>query len=689
MTTARPDIAIDPYRRGRRAVWWIALGVYVLALSLRLAVLMEIKDHPTIAQCKVLDMRGNHEFALAILDGLRPTTFYKAPFYTYFLAGVYAVAGADPLNARVVQIVLVSFVPVLALLIARHFFGLLVGTISGLLTAVFWTFLYFSVELLDTELACLIYLLLAYLLLVLNDERGTKWLLCGVLLGWGAVTRPNILAFAPVLAIAVLVIGWRRQRRRPEQSDGESPSDGRRPWLKPVSHAAALTVGCCVAVAPVTLHNRLVGGEWVLIGAYAGMNLYVANCPDSDSKDGPLLIDDASFPESKTYDPNEPWARCCLNYYTAQRVAEAKLGRCPTPGEFSNIMGQMAIDFLREHPGWLVRHGIRRLCWLFNTHEFHSNRDFYHFRRWSWVLWSASGLQFGMICPLAIVGLALALSRRELRTPAMAYYVAMLASLSLPAVLFIINARFRLPMVHLLIPFAGYGLVQAIGLCRSGVAWRRRLKVGIPLAGLAVFCNMNLFDYWSSGKAHLRWAMVMACEKTGREDLLPQAVREFEEALAEELPHLRPSNTSLVLKYANPMTWLFRYYDRRGDRTKALDYARRMLPKEQFDPDAVHRAFDLFLEAGDRDAASQAIEKMAPWTEPDVRADFLVRLGERFNDRGALRRAVDLYQLAVALHPAEYRHRKRLDELQQRLKTARDATTVPASSPATTIRANP
>lgn len=676
-----------PQTTSRRRAIQIGLALYVLALALRLGVLMEVRDHPTIVKCTVLDMRGNHEFALSILEGLRPTTFYKAPLYTYFIAAVYALTGPDPFNVRVVQIVLVSFIPVLTFLIGRFFFGQLVGAIGGVLAAVFWTFLYFSVELLDTELACLIYMTLAYLLLVLEDDRWTKWAVCGVLLGLGAITRPNILAFAPVLAITVLIVGLRRVRRAAEHTGPVDGGTGWRRLLTPLYHVMVLTAACCAAIAPVTLRNRIVGGEWVLIGAYGGMNFYVANSPYSDSKDGPLLVDESALVEPTTYDPNEPWARCCLNYYLAYRVAETELGHKPTPGEFSSVMGQKGMAFLRDNPGWLVRHAIRRVCWLFNTYEFHSNRDFYHFRKWSRVLTIASGLQFGMICPFALVGLALALSRRDLRTAPMAYYVGMLASLALPAVLFIINARFRLPVVHLLMPPAAYGLMQFVGRFRRGVRWSRRVRVIVPLAGLVVFSNVNLFGYWDSLKAHLRWAMVIACENTGRDDLLPDAVKDFEQALAEDLKHLRPSNTAEVLKYANPMTWLFRYYDRLGDRAKALEYARRMLEDEQFNPQAVTRAFDLFVQVGDRQWAMRSIERMSRWMPPGAIGDALRAFAEAFDDRAALIRAKQQYELAVQLQPAEAGNHRALEEIRKLLAVRGSGTQATTSRAAGSLSA--
>ena len=661
----------------RNRTFQIGAAIFVVSLVLRLIVLIEVKDHPTVAACKVLDIRGNHEFALAILEGLRPTTYYKAPFYSYFLAGIYAVAGPDPFCARVVQIVLTSFTPVLIFLIGQHFFGRGVGQIAGWASSGYWTFLYYSMELLDTGLACLMYMLLAYLLVVMDDRKWPKWFVCGLLLGLGAITRPNILAFAPVLAIVVLIVGWRRAKR----SDEPSGVGAWRRLRSPVAHVVALTIGCCLAISPVTIRNRVVGGEWVLLGAYGGMNLYVANNPHSDSKNGPLLVDESRFIEPSSYDPNEPWARCCLNYYSAHRTAEAILGRPPKPGEFASVLAGMARDFLVENPRWLARHAVRRLVWLFNTFEFPSNRNLYHFRQWSHVLTAASVLQFGVICPLALLGLGMALSRRELRTPPMAYVVSMLASLMFPTILFIVNMRFRVPMVHLLMPFAAYGAVQVIGLFRSGVTWRRRALIGGAVLGLAVFSNVDWFDYSDTTGIHLEWAMISACEQTGRDDLLPQAAADFERALARHGDDTTPSDATLVLKHAHPMAWLFRYHNRRGDLAAALGYADRMLARERYRPSEAKEAFDLFLRVGDRESAKAVTEAVGKRFGMALQADCLLAFGRTFHDRAALIRAHKAYERVVRQNPSELRYHRAMDEARQLLeRTATRATSAPTTT---------
>jgi hypothetical protein len=692
----------------------IIVALFLLALGLRLGLWFELRGHPTYV-APVGDMQGNHEFAVQVVQGtLPPNTYYKAPLYSYFLAAIYWIGGVNLTRARIIQIVLTSLSPVLTFLIARELFDRRVGVIAGVLASVYWVFLFFSTELLDTALACLLYLLLAWLLLALDDRRWSKWLVCGFVLGLGAITRPNILVFAPVLALVVFIVSWRGRaggargtgqvpsihglpETQPDSGGGtateraavkgpvpsgdqdrsgsamppapktraltrEPRTPNPEPWLAgwraALARVVALTIGTCAAVLPVTLRNRIVGGEWVLIGAYGGLNLYVANNPDSDSKDGPLLIDDRFFTVPLRMDPNarEPWARNCFNYLLGMRVAESRLGRVPKPGEFATILAGMAKDFIRENPGWFARHALRRLCWLFNRYEFQSNRDLQEFSDNWGVLRPTRLLHFGIVCPFALVGLVLALSRRELRKTAFLYYVALLASLALPAVLFIINSRFRAPLVQLLVPFAAFGFVQVLGLFQPEVSWTRRGLVLGTLAGLAVFCNANLFDYWSHRRSHLQAMYLEACYRAGRQDLADRALDELEATFGEEMKDPRPSNVSLMVQYGCRGTQMFLRYLWRGDYQKALKWGWIMLRQEPIVPEAVNLFTAMVMEREGRQRCVEALALTRSRCEtdhPEILAGCLLRFGRRYGDVPALEEAVRLHKILIGRRPAD------------------------------------
>jgi len=167
----------------RRRWVWVALAVYVLALAVRLAWLTEARRNP-LYQWPTIDERTHHKIAEAIANGTAPRTAYlRAPLYLYTLAGIYKIVGNDSLRARYVQVFIASLAPVLVFLIGGRLFGAAVGVLAGLLSTVFWTFVFFSTELLDVSMACVVYLFLAWFLIVADDGRWWKWLVAGVLVG--------------------------------------------------------------------------------------------------------------------------------------------------------------------------------------------------------------------------------------------------------------------------------------------------------------------------------------------------------------------------------------------------------------------------------------------------------------------------------------------------------------------------
>ncbi len=631
----------------------LAIVLFGVAVAIRLAVFHEVHDDP-LYQHPTLDERGNHEFALAILhDRVPEASYYKAPLYTYFLAGVYAVFGEDSNRARLVQTILVSLTPMLAGLTARHLFGWIVGLIAGLWTAVFWTFVFFSAELLDTALACLFYMLLAYLLVAWDDRSRWKWLCCGAVLGLGAITRPNILAYAPLLALIVFVHPWRRGRQThraaSDETKGMSSARGGT-FGRGVLAAGLLTVGCCAAVLPVTLRNRIVGGEWVLLGAYGGLNVHVANNPHSDSKDGPLLVDESVFLEESTLDTNEPWARCCLNFANAYRYTEAKLGREPTRGEFSALLAREGFAYLREHPGWFARHALRRLCWLFNAYEYPSNKDLYHFLRFSEVLTALSYFHYGIVAPLGLVGIGLALTRKP-RGTGVIYLAAMVASLALPAILFIVNTRFRLPMVHLLVLFAAYAVVEILRLAANRTNPRRLGVALLALALLAPLSNLDLFGYREAHQPYLRFAYAVACLLSEDQARFDRALEHFEHDLRARLAEYerdgRRSNTTLLLDHCHPMRLLLPYYLERGRDGEAIWAGRQMLTSGESDPEWLGRLVDLFVSVNRCDLADEAVGRLeaeSTGTRPVLVAEKLLHFGQACRNRHALERARRLYK---------------------------------------------
>ena len=663
---------------------WMVLLVFALSLGLRALFLADVRHDPTYHHL-VHDEGVNDQIARAILAGEMPAvSYYKAPLYMYALAGLYRILGEDPMRARWPQIVLDSLSPVLVLLIARALFGSLAGVIAGLVAAVFWTFVFYAPELVDTSLACLFYLLLAYLIVALPDGKAVKWPICGVVLGLGAITRPNVLAFAPVLAITVVVAGWLRERQTARSASDPAAARGPLRLLRrPLLHAIGLTLGCLVPILPLTVRNYVVADERTLIATYGGLNFYVANSPWSDGKHGPLIVGEG-VPDISAIDPNNLWSRLDLNYNVAKTYAQTHLGRTLSMQEVDAFFYDLTQDYIRDRPGKFLSDCVKRFCWFFNSYEFPNVKDLYRLCGVSQVLAGLSHFHYGMLCPIAVLGVVLTLLRRG-KTVSMVYYLAMLGALFLPGLFFVMSSRYRLPTVYLLVPFAAFGVVEFVRLWRTPGRWRLRLVSCGILAGTALLCNVDLFGYSDTHHTELRMTYAQACERTERLDLLPDAADRFERAYFDELNRRSGRPWASTLHHCAPMTWMFIFHFRTDNTSQALRYGAMMVEQEPFNPPAFLRYYEILL-ANERPEQARKLldvfEQLLMPHEPEIAIETFMRFWTRFNDRAVLRRAEALLVPLSNANPDKTYFHFTLYKVRELLEMTRSGTQ-PSTAPAT------
>jgi len=657
-----------------------------LAAATRALFLHQVGQDPTY-QYLVQDEAFHDKVARAILAGEMPaTSYYKAPLYIYVQAGLYYLLGADPMRVRWVQVFVVSLSPVLLALITLRLFGWQAAILAGITGALFWTFVFYATELVFVGLACLLYLLLAYLLVALPEGRSYKWLLCGLVLGLGAITRPNILAFAPVLAVIVVAVGWRRERRAGEATARGTTRTGPLAALRrPLLHSLALAAGCAMSVLPVTLHNRLRGGEWVLIATYGGLNSYVANGPYADGKHGSLIVTDG-VPDVSARDPNNLWSRLCINHNIAQTYAQKQLGRPLSMAQVDPFFYRATLECVGHAPGRFLLLTFKRLCWFLNRHEFPSSvKDLNRLATQSTLLGGLSTFHFGVLCPLAVLGIGVLLVRRDAGPP-IVYYAAMGLSLFLPGLFFAMSSRFRLPTVCLLVPFAAYGVVRFVAMWRTGGRWAARLAACAVLAAAAVFSNADLYGYATSNHTELRMTYAWACERTKRYDLLRDAAEQFERAYFDELDNHKGLPWAHVLNDAAPMTCLFTFYHRLGDPQKALRYGELMTQREPYNATAYMEYYRMLLTEGREEQARGLLdlfEKDLLPSEPEFAIECFIWHWEKFSDPSVLRRAEKLVAPLSKNNPDKTHFHFTLYKVRKLLEMTQPSTQ-PSTAPVTT-----
>lgn len=267
-----------PPRRTRAA--WLA-SIFLLALAVRslyavdLAPVMYSRVQPGTRMAWRYD-----EAATAIRQGdgvlwprdpdpARTGLLARPPGYPLYLALVYAALGRSFFAAQLVQNALTAGGCVLLALAAARLVSWRVGLGGGLIAALSPHLAYSSSFLLPDALSALP--LLAAMVVLARAHPGPRaspWLsaAAGALVGAGAWLRPNVMLLAPFLAAVVVVVA--RDRRRA------------------AGHGLLLVLAAVALIAPITLRNHAVFGEWVPVSINGGLTLWQGVADAGGEADG-------------------------------------------------------------------------------------------------------------------------------------------------------------------------------------------------------------------------------------------------------------------------------------------------------------------------------------------------------------------------------------------------------------------
>ena len=232
-------------------------------------------------------------------------------------------------------------------------------------------------------------------------------------------------------------------------------------------------VGLLLVLVPVGFRNLSAGGEFKLTTSQFGANFFIGNNPRADGTYGSIrnIIRETQ-----------------LEGADAKRLAERAEGRDLTAGEVSNYWFHQSLDYIRSRPGeWLGLLGEKWLL-VWNAREIEDSNDFYIYREWSSLLKLLGWINhFGILAPLAALGLWLTRDRWQYLWPLYAMILALAASVAI----FYVFGRYRYPLVPLLVLFAGAGVVEAVRLFRDRV-WIRLVPALLILFAAGVIVNWPL-----------------------------------------------------------------------------------------------------------------------------------------------------------------------------------------------------
>jgi tetratricopeptide (TPR) repeat protein len=590
------------------------LILFLFALGLRMIYLSQLQGSPMF-DAPIMDGKYHHEWvqlirgdwSKAILEGvtLHPDApYFRAPLYAYSLAVIFAIFENGFLAARILQFLIGSLSVVLIYFLGKRVFSPAAGRIAALLAAVYGPFIYFEGELLIPVV--LLFLTLLVVLAVLATERKPSWLRwlgCGALLGLAAAARPNVLIFLTVL------IPWMLVRLRSQKV----------PWRRSLGAVLVLLVGAVLLMVPVHVHNYRMSKEFLpTMVSQGGVNFFIGNNRDADGSTAIVPGTRATW-----------WG----GYYDAVQLAEEAEGRTLKASEVSAYWFQRGLEFMRDEPDRALRLMAKKLAMFWSGIEIANNKDIYFFsaRRplLKVLLWPGTVFcPFGIVAPLALAGMIMAWRRREGRGTGL--LVLLVCAYMATVVLFFVNARFRLPVVPLLLPFAGY-LIAAL--------WggKRLSRIILPLVLILIFgvlVNANLArvplpsraeSFNSLGSVYLG------------KNMYGPAKEQFRQALEADP------------QYVRAMSGLARTHDRTDSTAQAIiQWERAVAISPEMMELHFHAGFSYYA-AGRLDDAIAAWERTVELQPEFAQPHF--QLGIAFEDRGDHQRAVEEYQRALQVNP--------------------------------------
>ncbi len=586
-----------PTSLGALARWegLATLAVVALAFALRALFVWDYRTFP-LASAPAMDELYHLEWARAFARGERfvEGPYFRAPLYPWFLGALIERLGENLLWLRWVQSALGAVATWLVIRLARRAFSPAAGIAAGLCYATLWISIFYDSQLLLESLAIPLYLAgLVSVLRSLDSSRASWPLLGGLLLGLGAITRPNVLLVVPPLCLGWLLV------RRP---------------------AAALLclIGLALPIAPITWRNWQVGGEAVLISTQAGVNLWIGNNPRSDGVT-------AVVPGTR-----EDWWG---GYDDAVQLARRESGQPLDASGVSRFYVDKTLAFARAEPLAYLRLLATKLRWLFSDVELPNNEEPRFVARASAPWIATLPLGTGFLWVAAALGLFGARAEGKRHWPLAVF----LGAYALSVVLFFVNARFRLPLLPLLCIYAGTLFARLID--------RARARQWKPLATSALFlCAGTLVTQIGSAQALRRgdangWLMLgQAQARAGDGQAAGASLRRSVELVAGNPIAWRALGSNLLLQ---------------GDALAGQDALEEALRLAPTDVIALEMLGDSLL-ATNRyeriEAIAQRLERAAP---DSGQADYL--RGRAAHAAGALDAARAAYERAFARDASEWR----------------------------------
>jgi tetratricopeptide (TPR) repeat protein len=408
----------------------LGLGIFVLALGVRLFCLWEVSHSPTF-DTPIIDSGTYHQLASDFATGhsIGPLFFWQAFFYPAFLSSIYTIAGPSITLALVVQALLAAILCVLVFILGTKVLNRSVGVIAGVIVAVYGPLVFFSTQLLSTVWTVSWPILLILISLRAKEKPGWLWCtLCGCVAGLSIVTHGVFVPFAVAAGLWLtrsLFVGSRDKR-------------------KTMQLGGAWAAGLLLVLLPVSFLSHSVTGRFSPLPPTGAINLVIGNNPER--------------PESAAVRPGGQWE---------ELLAEAHRDGAKMYSEVQAYFMNRYWDYIATEPLLFIYGLAHKSVQFISSREIPNTYDLYIYRKYSSVLsllaWKLGsfGFPFGVLFPLALLGIVASARRMP------GVFFLFLVVYPLSVVLVFTSARYRAPVVPVLAIFAGAGALRLMDFVRA------------------------------------------------------------------------------------------------------------------------------------------------------------------------------------------------------------------------------
>ncbi|MDP6979220.1 MAG: glycosyltransferase family 39 protein [Myxococcota bacterium] len=474
--------------------------IFLAAFALRYAFVEELRDHSYLGNLRVSDARTYYQLARQIVEGTAPfEPYWQAPLYPLLLSAFQAVFGNNLHTVHWLHIAIGALNCALVFRLSERLFGVTAGWVTGLVAVIYAPFWLFDAQPLPANVTALLDLLAVLAWLRFRESGSVGWLAwTGLLLGAAIVTHGLAIFTLPVFVYDLVRNGGNRERSTR-------------------GLVAIFLVVATLAPLAVSVRNSLAAGEPVFISYNAGINLYLGNHRDLEETLG----------RRGGYE----WGELFRDPYTSG---------AKEPAEMNRFFLRRAVEEWVEAPLALCGSTLQKFLITIGGHEAKRNFPIYPLRDDSsllrWFLfeakvagWTVFAFPAGLLIPLVFLGVVMAFREHDAvpREADDARFPAQVALAHLLGMLiFFPTARYRVPAMFLLLPYAGW-MVSILwsrwtgAEAEGGGARERRVGLGLAtgVAGLLALAVVNpiaanVFRHPIEDRAaHLYHAALWANEK--------------------------------------------------------------------------------------------------------------------------------------------------------------------------------